>query len=172
MAINKMLWFCRDQVCNVRVDALVDNQAVIHAWNNRGGRSVALNNALKVLFATTDELNVFLCLFYVWSAENPADGPSRRLSPLDYCLTDRMWQNVQQDFGVSSGHTFDLMALDSNVMKDRFANSLPHLHQVHPQGLRVSTFLRRIWHSSVAVCTAHMFSPPSLLVGSVLRFLG
>ena len=63
MAINKMLWFCRDQVCNVRVDALVDNQAVIHAWNNRGGRSVALNNALKVLFATTAELNVFLCLF-------------------------------------------------------------------------------------------------------------
>lgn len=126
-AINKMLWFCRDQVCNAQVDALVDNQAVIHAWNNQGGRSVALNNALKVLFATTAELNVFLCLFYVRSAENPADGPSRRLSSLDYCLTDRMWQNVQQDFGGSSGHTFDLMVLDSNVMKDRFANSLPHL---------------------------------------------
>ena len=31
MAINKMPWFCRDQLCNARVDALVDNQAVIHA---------------------------------------------------------------------------------------------------------------------------------------------
>ena len=30
MAINKMLWFCRDQVCDAQGDALVDNQAVIH----------------------------------------------------------------------------------------------------------------------------------------------
>ena len=114
MAINKMLWFCRDQVCNARVDALVDNQAVIHVCNNQGGRSAPLNNALKVLFATTSELNVLLRLSYVRSAENPADGSSRHLSPLDYRLTDRMWQRVQQEFGGSTGPTFDLMALDSN----------------------------------------------------------
>ena len=84
MAMNKMLWFCRDQVCNAQVDALMDNQVVIHAWNNQGGRSVPLNNALKVLFVTTAELNVLLRLSYAQSAENPADGPSHHLSPLDY----------------------------------------------------------------------------------------
>ena len=47
MAINKMLLSCRDQVCNARVDALVDNQAVIHAWNNQGGRSAQLNDAIE-----------------------------------------------------------------------------------------------------------------------------
>lgn len=81
---------------------------------------------MKVLFATTAELNVLLRLSYVRSAENPADGSSRHLSMLDYRLTDRMWQRVQQEFGGSTGYTFDLMALDSNVMKDRFGNSLPH----------------------------------------------
>ena len=91
MAFNKMLWFCRDQVCNARVAALVDNQAVVHAWNNQGGRSSPLNNALKVLFATPSELSVLLRLSYVRSAENPADGPSHLLSPLDCCLTDKMW---------------------------------------------------------------------------------
>ena len=108
-AINKMLLFCRDQLCNARVDALVDNQAVIHAWNNQGGRSAPLNNALKVLFATTAELNVLLRLSYVRSAENPADGPSRHLSVLDYRLTDRIWQHVQQEFGGSTGHKFNLI---------------------------------------------------------------
>ena len=78
-----MLWFCRNQLCNARVDALVDNQAVIHAWNNQGGRSAPLNNALKVLFATTAELNVLLRLSF-----DPADGPSRHLSTLDYRLID------------------------------------------------------------------------------------
>ena len=137
MAINKMLWYCQDQVCNARVDGLVDNQVVIHAWNNQGWRSVPLNNASRVLFATTADLNVLLRLSYVRSAENPADGPSRHLSLLDYRLTDGMWHYVQQEFGDSTGHTFDLMALDSNEMKDRFGNS-------RPQSLRVSTFLRRI----------------------------
>ena len=96
MAINKMLWFCRHQVCNARVDALV-------------------NDAMKVLFATTAELNALLCLSYVRSAKNPADGPSHHRSSSDCRLTDNMWKNVQREFGGSEDHTFDLMSLDSNM---------------------------------------------------------
>ena len=65
IAINKMLLSCSDEVCNARVDVQVDNQAVIHAWTNQGGRSAQLNNALKVLFSSTAALNVLLCPFYV-----------------------------------------------------------------------------------------------------------
>ena len=55
-----MLLLCSDEVCNARVDVQVDKQGVIHAWNNQGGRSSQLNNAMKVLFSTTAALNVLL----------------------------------------------------------------------------------------------------------------
>ena len=90
MAINKMLLSCFDEVRNARVDVQVDNQAVIHAWYNQGGRISELNNAMKVLFSTTVALNVLLHLRYVRSADNLADGPSRHRSSTDFCLTDSM----------------------------------------------------------------------------------
>ena len=62
MAINKMLFLCSDEDCNTRVDVPVDNQAVIQAWNNQGGSSSQLNNAMKVLFSITVALNVLLHL--------------------------------------------------------------------------------------------------------------
>ena len=134
MAINKMLLSCSDEVRNARVDVQVDNQAVIHAWNNQGGRSPQLNNTMKVLFSTTAALNVLLHLVYVPSADNPADSPSRHRSSTDFCLTDRMWRKIQREFGGSTGHTFDLMSLDSNVPKDCFGNSLPHFMPVLSPG--------------------------------------
>ena len=42
------------------VDVQVDDQAVIHVWNNHGGGSSQLNSAMKVLFSTTAALNVLL----------------------------------------------------------------------------------------------------------------
>ena len=133
MAINKMLLSCSDEVCNARVDVQVDNQAVIHAWNQYV-RSSQLNNAMKVLFSTTAALNILLHLFYVPSADNPADSPSRHRSSTDFCLTGSVWQKIQRDFGGSTGHTFDLMSLDPNVPKDRFGNSLPHFTLVPSPG--------------------------------------
>lgn len=126
---------------------------------------------MKVLFATTAELNVLLRLSYVRSAENPADGPSRLLSPLDCRLTDRMWQNVQQEFGGSTGHTFDLMALDSNVVKDRFGHSLLHFTQSpSPGSSGVNLFVQGLTKLGSRIHRPYVF-PPSLFVGSVLRFL-
>ena len=136
-----------------------------------GGGSVPLNNALKVLLVTTAELNVLLRFSYVRSAENLADGPSRHLSPLDYRLTDTMWQRVEQEFGFSSGRTFDLMALDSNVMKDRFGNSLPHFTLSPFAGSSgVNLFVQDLPKLSSRMHRPYVF-PPSFLVGSFLRFL-
>ena len=93
-----MLLSCLDEVRNARVNVQVDNQAVIHAWTDQGGRSAQLNNAMKVLFSSTAALNVLLHPFYVRSADNPADGPSQHRSSSDYYLTGTMWQKVQREF--------------------------------------------------------------------------
>lgn len=44
------------KLSNARVDALVDNKAVVEAWNNQGGRSLQLNAALKRLLRNHTDL--------------------------------------------------------------------------------------------------------------------
>ena len=62
IAIHRVLASFGDYVHNTWVDVSVDNQAVIHAWNNQGGRSPPLNEALKKLFFVQTALNVALSL--------------------------------------------------------------------------------------------------------------
>ena len=50
-------------------------------------------------------------------------------SVFDNKLSEQIWDRFQEDFGGDKGHSCDLMSLDSNAMKDRMGNSLPHLHQ-------------------------------------------
>ena len=64
-----------------------------------------------------------LALQYVPSDKNPADMPSRSLSKSDATLSRRSWLIVDQLFGGMSGHTLDLMALDSNAMEDYYLYS-------------------------------------------------
>ena len=104
----------------------MDNRTVVDAGSNQGGRSASLNRMIKKLFFTTAQLNISLHIGYVASSENPADEPSRRLSVLDSKLHPDVWGVVHREFGGSSGHTCDLMALDSNVMCDLHGNPLPH----------------------------------------------
>lgn len=126
MATHNSLLSCRDKVRNARVDAVVDNQAVIHAWNNQGVKSSSLNIVMKKLFATTMNLNVCLHLSYIRTKENPADEPSHSLTSMDCQLAEDVWQIIQKEFGGPGGRTFNLMALDSNAMKDKSGNSLTH----------------------------------------------
>ncbi|XP_015752404.1 PREDICTED: uncharacterized protein LOC107332195 [Acropora digitifera] len=171
MAINKMLLSCSDEVRSTRVDVQVDNQAVIHAWNNQGGRSPQLNNTMKVLFSTTAALNVLLHLVYVPFADNPADSPSRHRSSTDFCLTDRMWRKIQREFGGFMGHTFDLISLDSNVPKDCFGNSLPHFTPVpSPGSAGVNFFAQDLTTFGPLMQCPYIFPPP-VLVFPVLSYL-
>ena len=174
MAIHNSLLSCQDKVRNGRVDALGDNQAVVHAWNNQGGRSSSLNTVMKKLFATTMKLNVYLHLCYIRTNENPADEPSRRLSSMDCQLSEDLWQIIQKEFGGLGGHTFDLMALDSNAMKDGSGNSLPHFTPGPSPGYSgVNLFAQDLTrHAQGPAMRRPYVFPPLILVGPVLRFLG
>ena len=126
---------------------------------------------MKKLFTTTMELNVCLHLSYIRSNENPADEPSRRLSSIDCQLTENVWQNIQKEFGGPGGRTFDLMALDSNAMKDKSGNSLSHFTPgPSPGSSGVNLFAQDLTRQGPAMQRPYVF-PPLILVGPVLRLL-
>lgn len=80
LAVDKVLHSFKDSAKDSRVDILIDNQAVIAAWNNQGCKSKTLNDALETIFFTTAELNILLRMTYVPTQENQlmrhlADSP-------------------------------------------------------------------------------------------------
>ena len=113
--------------------------------------------------------------FFAWfmslRTKNPADAPSRRLSYDDYTLSPRLWEVIEQTFGEAQGHTCDLMALDSNAMRDRSGVCLPHFTPYpSAESLGVNMFAQDLTcHRSVM--QRHYVFPPEILVGPALRFL-
>jgi len=171
VAIDRVLNSISNHIRNSRVDVRVDNQAVIHAWNNQGGKSKSLNRAIKQLYWTTTGLNILLHLSYIPTRENPADEPSRRLSRLDCTIALELWERIQDIFGGDEGHTCDLMALDSNSMTDRQGKPLPHFTPyASPASLRVNLFAQDLGRFGDTLQRPYIF-PPHNLVGPVLRFL-
>ncbi|KAK3107263.1 hypothetical protein FSP39_010584 [Pinctada imbricata] len=122
-AVLKVLQSLGDKIRNHRVDLYTDNKAVICSWENQGGRDCALNDLMKDIFRSVVKLNEHLTLHYVTSGDNKADEPSRSLNMTDSMLSKTAWAYVQQIFGL---HSVDLMALDSNSMKDCFGCTLRH----------------------------------------------
>ena len=104
----------------------VDNQAAIHTWMGRGGRSRELTEVARHIFQLVTQKNILLELSYVPSKGNPADSFSRSLSKSDSMLSKHCWEMVEAEFGGLSGHNLDLMALDSNAQCDRQGSPLPH----------------------------------------------
>ena len=61
------------RLTNARVDAMVDNQVLYHAWLREGCKNQGVNKALKSIFDVTLHQNIVLSLQWVPSALNPAD---------------------------------------------------------------------------------------------------
>ena len=116
LALRNTLHVLSAQVQNARVDCYVDNQALVHVWQNGSSRSWELNHVLKEIFDITLNANLYLQLHYIPSADNPADYPSRLLSDLDCMLSPTAWMHVETVFGP---HTIDLMAVTANVQLDQ-----------------------------------------------------
>ncbi len=146
-----------------RVDAFVDNMAVVCAWERLGCRDIDLANIVKGLFTLVTDLNVDLHLFYIRSADNPADLPSRSLSWADVRLDSEVWERVDQQFGP---HTVDLMASDTNAMR-RKGVAIRHFSPCPmPQSARVNVFSQDLSKESCPYCY-----PPICLIGAFLSYL-
>ena len=158
--VDMVLMAFKDTLFNARVDAFVDNKAVVEAWNNQGGRSLELNMALKRLFFTTSKLSLSLHVSCIPTGQNPADAPSRHLSHSDSKLSDGLWQIVQKEFGGREGHTCDLMALDSNSMKDAHGYSLPHFTLIpSPGSSGVNLFTQDLASLGALMARPYVFPP-------------
>ena len=163
-ALHNTLIAFSNSVCNTRVDAEVDNTNLLHFWNNEGGRNRDLVKEMKSLFFLCLKLNVTLSLSYTPSGKMAADTPSRFSSDIDCRLSEKAWQNVESLFGP---HTFDLMAIPSNVRKDRSGAELkffsPH---PCPNSAGVNIFAQSLGSEE-----NYYIFPPFILIGPLLRFL-
>ena len=127
--INTLLSF-GDELRGARVDAFVDSQSLVQAWQSQAARSSLFSEALKQLSEVVLDLNVYLSVIYIPLGDNPTDQPSRRFSPADSKSAFHLWQRLQSrpSFGGlhCGGHSVDLMALDSNSQSDLSGVLLPH----------------------------------------------
>ena len=86
---------------NTRIDAFVDNKALLACWGKQVSKSPVISSVMKSIFQFVFRRNILLSLHYVPSKENPADSDSRTLSGLD-CSVVRMIGNASKPL---SAHT-------------------------------------------------------------------
>ena len=163
-ALISALHALSSKIRNTRVDARVDNQAVVASWGIEGSRDPNLNRLMKELFSITCALNIDLKVTYISTHENPADEPSRALSPQDAMLGRMLWQSVEEKWGP---HTVDMMALDSNAMKNANGDTLRHFTPCPlPMSAGVNVFCQVLSPSE----NYYVF-PPFCLIFSLFGFL-
>ena len=124
LALYFVLLSVIDLLWDRRVDVQVDSMALFLAWGSLRAKSRELARVLRLIFALTLEANFALKLEWVPSSNNPADSPSRELSLADARLAPSLWVFLQKELGGSSGFTWDLMALPSNVPRGKDGTSL------------------------------------------------
>lgn len=144
-----------DNIRNSRLDAFVDSQVMIGAWESQGGKtSLELVRITKQLFWEVSSRNIHLNLQYV---------ESTRLSLESFAKVDNA-------FGGKTGHSFDLMALDSNVVRGKNNIPLPHFSPApSPMSRGVNSFAQDL-HVAPDMMNPYVF-PPFNLIGPVLRLL-
>ncbi len=162
-ALKLALVSIKDQIQDSRVDAYVDNTALLHAWGRQGCKDIHMARVLKSIFEVVSKYNVDLNLHYVPSGENPADAPSRRLSWSDAMLAPHTWTQVESCFGP---HSVDLMATDANVMR---RDGFPLKHYTPspmPGSAGVNVFAQKISSDARPYCY-----PPICLLAPLLRYM-
>lgn len=170
-AVAKMLESLPPELSDCRLDVRVDNQSVIHSWQGRGPRSKEMLQIAKRIFNLVTARNLQMTMHYVPSASNPADWFTRQSHGSDAMLSPEFWSRVQQHFGGETGHTFDLMALDSNAMRDADGFPLPHFTPFPTPGSSgVNVFCQDLSRFDGISENAYVF-PPFALIAPLLRFV-
>ena len=163
-ALAKTLTVFGKEICNKRVDALVDNQNVVDFWNNMGGRNIALTNEIKGLFELTTRLNIALHVSYLPTELNSADSPSRHTSDTDCATSCSAWRTIERAFGP---HTFDLMAIPSNVKEGKDGKPLNFFSPYPCAGSSGVNVFAQI----LTPAENYYAFPPFVLIGPLIRFL-
>lgn len=107
------------------VDVYTDSQVLIVSWRRQGSKSRNLADVFKRILEIVSTYNIHLNLFYISSAYNPADTPSRVFPLQDSKLSPSAWVQMQAEFGGRSGYSADLMALPSNLQCALDGSPLP-----------------------------------------------
>ena len=151
-------------VRNVRLDAFVDNKAVVDSWNRQISKSPAISEVMKDLFTFSLEHNISLVVYFVPSALNIADSLSHTVSDLDCTLSPSSWRTVEAAFGP---HILELMALPDNVRCNASGRPLRFFSPFPCAGSSgVNVFSQQVPIHE----TAFVF-PPFSLIGPLLKHL-
>ena len=152
------------------VDVYTDSQVLIASWRRQGSKSRNLVDVFKRIFPIVSTYNIHLNLFYVSSADNPADTPSRAFPLQDSKLSPFAWAHVQAKFGGRSGHSADLMVLPSNLQCALDDSPLPFFSPYPlPGSSRVNLFAQR--PDNHGCLFPNPCFPPIILIPLVLRFV-
>ena len=151
------------RLTNARVDAMVDNQVLYHAWLREGCKNQGENNALKSIFDVTLRQNIALSLQWVPSALNPADRPSRTWSDGDVMVSRPLWERIET---IAGPHTIDLMALDSNAQCSRHYTPFPT-----PCSTGTNFFAQNPCHTPQGDDENGYLFPPAFLIGPALQHI-
>ena len=126
----------------------------------------------KSIFEALMATNCILRLFHIPSVNRLADRPSQSLSLEDSRLSVSFWKRLQDVLGSSNGHSVDLMAFPSNVMRSTTGAMLPFFSP-HPtpgcSGVNVFSQSPDI-HPPLLFSNPNVF-PPICLIPNVLRFM-
>jgi hypothetical protein len=163
-ALLKTLQAIPEMIRDKRVDVAADNQVLVKGWGSQGAKDPLMIKLLKSIFEVVSRHNCDLKIAYVPSKVNPADAASRSLSLADTRLSMVAWSKVESWFGP---HSMDLMALDSNAMRGRDGNALPHFTPCPlPDSAGVNVLSKVLSYTENYYCF-----PPFCMVGSVLAFI-
>ncbi|KAJ7331140.1 hypothetical protein OS493_020842 [Desmophyllum pertusum] len=153
------------------ISSSVETGAVKVWGKGRGPRSKEMLQIAKRIFNLVTARNLQMTMHYVPSASNPADWFTRQSHGSDAMLSPEFWSRVQQHFGGETGHTFDLMALDSNAMRDADGSPLPHFTPFPTPGSSgVNVFCQDLSRFDGISENAYVF-PPFALIAPLLRFV-
>jgi hypothetical protein len=160
LALKNALFSYGSQIKNKRIEAKVDNQAVVFAWKNQYSKNGILNYILKDIFQITIQSNCYLNLSYIRTTENLSDV----LSKSDATLSKRAWIHIQQSFGP---HDVDMFSLDSNAMLNNIGDPLAHFTPFPtPETSGVDAFAQ-----SYSCNKLYYAFPPFCLLATVVNFI-
>ena len=164
-ALHNTLLTFNNYLSNARVDAYVDSQNLIAAWNNEGGKNSQLIDEIKGIFRMCLDLDISLQLVYTPTNLMEADAPSRFQADIDCRLSEGTWAMVARRY---DPHDVDLMAKPSNVRSHRNGHQLRFFSPVPcPGSDGVNVFAQ-----SFSATENYYVFPPFVLIGSLLKFFG